>query len=513
MSAVTKSDTKPSLRIILTSSHLRAAIVAAFAGVFLALAFPRTALGWAAPIGAGALFWTWRDASWKRAAFLGWICGWVFFTITFWWWSTTIATAVGTLAYVAVIVSAAIEALAIALAGVLTVLARARTAAWLVPLAAAAAFALTEWMRSIGVFGVPFGQLGTTQVDTPLGVLGAYIGTSGVTFATFALGAYIADAIARRTLRAFAPFAGVTIVVVAGAWFAWPARHTPPPRTAVAAVQGNIAQSLKWQPGALEHAIGTYSLMTVEAMRQHPRLIVWPETVIALDRRGLNDDPTLIARFTQLAAQADATLVVGSIDMHAGQVYNALFLFTPSGISGVYDKHQLVPFAEHFPAQRFLWWLPYIGSLNGGFAVGTGPGVFATTAGLRIGPLICWESAFGDMSYNEVSGGAQLLVISTDDAWFGTSSGPYQHAQIAQMRAIESGEYVVRAAATGISGIIAPDGRWQSRAGLEEQRVIEGNVGPGTGSLFAHIGPTRIWFGLLALYLLMLVFPRSTREA
>jgi apolipoprotein N-acyltransferase len=112
-----------------------------------------------------------------------------------------------------------------------------------------------------------------------------------------------------------------------------------------------------------------------------------------------------------------------------------------------------------------------------------------------------------------VRDGAQLLVISTDDAWFGTSSGPYQHAQIAQMRAIESGEYVVRAAATGISGIIAPDGAWQARAGLDERRVIQGRVGPPAGSVFAHVGPTRVWFAVLAIYLLIFAVPVRKREA
>jgi apolipoprotein N-acyltransferase len=480
--------------------------------VFLALAFPRAGLSWAAPLGAGALFWTWQRASWKRAAWCGWFCGLVFFTITFWWWSTTIATAVGTLAYVAVIVSAGIEALALAIAGMLTVLARARTAPWLLPLAGAAAYALTEWARSIGVLGVPFGQLGTTAVGTPLQALGAYVGTSGLTFVIVALGAYAADALARRTLRALIAFAVCLIALSTAAWAAWPARSAPAPRIPVAAIQGNIAQTLKWQPGALQHAVNVYTAMTVRAAARHPRLIVWPETVIAIYRGGLNENPELIGRFTHLAAQADATLVVGSIDVHNDGFYNALYLFTPAGVSGVYDKHQLVPFAEHFPGQQFLWWLPYIGSLNGGFAAGTGTGVFPTTAGLRIGPLICWESAFGDLAHHEVREGAQVLVVSTDDAWFGTSSGPYQHAEIAQMRAIESGEYVIRAAATGISGIIAPDGRWQQRVGLDQQRVIEGDVGLPVGSAFARIGPTRVWFGLLALYVLMLLVPRRRHE-
>jgi apolipoprotein N-acyltransferase len=495
---------------MLSSERLRAALIAALSGLLFALAFPRAGLAWAAPLGAGALFWTWQHASWKRAFFLGWLCGLVFFTISFWWWSTTIVTVVGVLAYVAVVLGAAYQGLAIALAGALTALARARTSPALLPLAAAAAFAITEWLRSIGVFGAPFAQLGVTQVETPLRALGAYIGTGGITFAIFALGAYAAYAIRTRTWRAFAACAAVVAVATSAAWYAWPARHAPQPTIPVVAVQGNITQSLKWQPGSLEHAVDVYTAMTRTAIALHPRLIVWPETVIAT-RDGLNTDRALIAKFTALAAQADATILVGSIRVANGVDYNTLYAFTANGIASTYDKRQLVPFAEHFPGQQFLWWLPYVGSLNGNFGEGDSSGVFGTSAGLPVGALICWESAFGDIAYDELRNGAQVLVVATDDAWFGTSSGPYQHAQIAQMRAIESGAYVVRAAATGISGIIAPDGTWRARLPLEVQGNVSGYVGPAVGSFFAHIGPTRIWFALIALYAVLVLFPVSRK--
>ena len=492
---------------MLSSERLRAALIAALSGVLFALAFPRTGLAWAAPLGAGALFWAWRGASWKRAFFLGWICGLVFCTITFWWWSTTIASYVGVLAYIAVVLAAGYQGLAIALAGTMTALASKRVAPALLPLAAAAAFAITEWLRSIGVAGVPFGQLGVTQVETPLRALGAYVGTAGITFAVFALGAYAAYAAYTRSWRALVAFVLALTFATSAAWYAWPARHAPPPTVPVVAVQGSIAQSLKWQPGSLERAIGVYTAMTRAAIVLHPRLIVWPETVIAINGGGLNNDAGLVEKFTALAAQADATVVVGSIRVARGAYYNSLYVFTGAGIMSVYDKRQLVPFAEHFPAQQFLWWLPYVGSLNGNFAQGDSNGVFPTSAGLPIGALICWESAFGDIAYDEMRNGAQVLVVATDDAWFGTSSGPYQHAQIAQMRAIESGAYVVRAAATGISGIIAPDGTWRAQLPLEVRGNISGEVGPATRSYFARVGPTRIWFFLIALYAALVLFP------
>jgi apolipoprotein N-acyltransferase len=148
--------------------------------------------------------------------------------------------------------------------------------------------------------------------------------------------------------------------------------------------------------------------------------------------------------------------------------------------------------------------LPYVGALNGGLAAGTTDGVYTTTA-LPIAPLICWESAFSDLAFAQIRRGAQLLVVTTDDAWFGKTSGPYMHAQIAQLRAIESGAYVVRAAATGISGIIAPDGRWQVRAGLGRRTVVSGRVGPRVETVFSRIGPTTIGVLVFVLYVALLV--------
>src|SRR5579863_3713847 len=392
MSAAVRT-TKPSLRIMLSSEGFRRASLAVAGALLLVLAFPRSGLWWCAPMGAAALFLAYDGASWKRSFALGWFAGWIFFSISFWWWSTTIVTEVGALAYVAVIAASALEALALGAAAALGALAQARAPRRLAPLGVAFAFAILEWLRSIGPIGNPFAQLGFSQAEAPTRIFAAYIGANGVTLIVCIAGAYLADAIVRRTWRNAAVVAATIVAVWTAAWIAWPARTLPPPTVRVAAVQGNIAQSLKWVPGSLDKAVATYVTMTRQAIASKPALIVWPETVIAIPRNGLNVDPGLIGRFTSLARDANATIVAGSIDAHGNNLYNGLFFFTPIGISAVYDKHQLVPFAEHFPGQSFLFWLPYIGELNGGFAEGTGPGVYVTAAG-TVGPLICWESAF-----------------------------------------------------------------------------------------------------------------------
>ena len=439
---------------------------------------------------------------------LGWFAGIVFFALGYSWIGHTVGSYIGAFGPFLMLGPALVEAPFFALAAVLAVVAYRCIRPAAAPLAVAAAFTFCEWLRSVGILGAPFDQLGYTQADTPLRAIAAYGGSYGVTFAICIFAAYLADALRRKTWR---PFVAATLtlgLLTAVAWSAWPARRLPPPTVEVAAIQGNIAQSLKWN--ALDLAVSRYTLMTRLAAARKPKLIVWPETVITT---MLNLDDVLINRFATLAMHTHATIVAGSMRLQERQTYNSLYFFQPDGLVQIYDKRQLVPFAETFPGRTFLSWLPYVGALSGRLSTGTSDRAYASAASLRVAPLICWESAFSDLAYAQVRNGAQLLVISTDDAWFGTTSGPYMHAQIAQMRAIESGAYVVRAAATGISGIIAPDGTWRERSRMERQAIVAGKVGPRVPTVFSVIGPTMVALIIADLYLLLLLLARRRADA
>jgi apolipoprotein N-acyltransferase len=227
-------------------------------------------------------------------------------------------------------------------------------------------------------------------------------------------------------------------------------------------------------------------------------------------------DARLREQFPKLAQSLHTTLVVGSLDRHWGpeglKEYNALFTYGPKGeLIDIYDKRQLVPFAESLLAPAIFGWLPDA-SLIGRFGHGTDNTVIPVD-GMRFAPLICWESAFPDLIHAQIQNGAQFLVIPTDDAWFGKSSGTFQHAQIAQMRAIESGEWVVQSASTGISGIISPSGAWTEATELDKKAVVVGNVGFPPGSLFARIGPNPVIYGLAALYVLVIAIGVALRRA
>lgn len=507
------------------------------AALALALAFPKTQQAWLAPLGAAGLFWALERLSWKRAFFTAWFAGAIFFCINFSWFTYTVGSYVGSLAFAVVLIPALIEALAFAMTALFVKIAERFAPPILVPVAAACAFTLFEWLRSVDYTAVPFAQIGYSQTSTPLSLFAAYVGSFGVTFIVMLLGAYIAYAIAHRKV---APLA-ITVAAVAIGWYfaysAWPARHAPPPTVRIAAVQGNIAQVIKWNKDQLPRNVERYVSLTKRLAPLHPQLVVWPETVITTDlnlmpsifdwrlmtppeseywRGVLDTNARLRAQFADLAKSMQTTLVVGSLDRHFSdgvlKEYNALYTYGSNGhLIDVYDKRQLVPFVENLPLPAIFSHIPDA-SLIGRFSQGTQDAVLPAD-GLRFAPLICWESAFPDLIHAQIQNGAQFLVIPTDDAWFGKSSGTFQHAQIAQMRAIETGEWVMQAASTGISGIISPSGAWTEATQLDKEAVVVGNVGLPTLTLFARIGPNPVMFGIAALYAFVLLLGVARRRA
>ena len=480
-------------------------VVATVGALAMALAFPKTNATALAPIGAVGLFWAWFVASPKRAFLIGWLAGTAYFGVSFRWFGETAGALIAPFGFVLALGPAIVEAaIGFGLAGVLASLAarglrsESRAARALAPAGAAAGFAFLEWLRSegMGELGVPFASLGFTQVASPVAPLASFAGTYGVTFALCAVAAYAAAAILARRVRGLAWAAGVAVACSALAWLAWPARAAAAPTVRVAALQGNIAQGIKFSAAAFPEAVARYESLTLRAAASRPSIIVWPETVIPT---ALNQRPELQARFRALARRTGATLAVGTLDIEPGADYNVLWFFSPGGGPDVvYRKRQLVPFAEHLPFAQLLAWIPWTSEVSH-FVEGTDPGLVGV-GGLRYGPIVCWESAFGGLVRGDVRAGATALIVSTDDAWFGTTAGPYQHSEIARMRAIETGRWIVRAASTGISGIIAPDGRYAAASALDTQAVVEGALGTPVDTAYDAIGPGVVAALLAALY-------------
>lgn len=473
----------------------------------MAFAFPKMNAAVLAPLGAVALFWAWFGVSPMRAFWLGWIAGTAFFAITYWWFAESAGALIAPFGFLLALGPAIGDAFfGFALVGALVAFAaqalarRDRVSRALVPLAAAAAFTVGEWLRSegLGEIAVPFGSLGYTQVTSPLAPVAAFAGSYGITFLICALAACAAYAIRMRAVRGSGVDAGAgafgVVLLVALAWAFWPARTIEPPAVRVAAIQGDVAQTDKFAPGGADEAIERYSELTLRAAASHPSLILWPETVIPT---AMNQRADVQGRLAALARRAHSELVVGTLSVSPAGEFNVLYFFrADGGLDAIYRKRQLVPFAEHIPWAPLFRWIPWTQKISD-FGEGTASGVIAVD-GLRYAPIVCWESAFTDLVGDSVRDGARAILIATDDAWFGTTAGPYQHAQIAQMRALETGRWVLRAASTGISGIVAPNGRYTSASTLDERAVVTGEIGPGVNTLYDSLGGNAI-AGLAAL--------------
>ncbi len=162
--------------------------------------------------------------------------------------------------------------------------------------------------------------------------------------------------------------------------------------------------------------------------------------------------------------------------------------------------------AEYLPGPAWLRSLPYANQI-GGFKPGRN--IQETYAGAT--PLICWESVFGDIAHDRLKDDPSLFLIATDDAWFGTTEGPYEHAQGATLRAVETGRWVLRAAATGISGIVAPDGTWTQRTALGGAATVVGDVGAPAPGPYARLGPAPV--GIAMAFIVVVPFLARRRRA
>jgi apolipoprotein N-acyltransferase len=260
--------------------------------------------------------------------------------------------------------------------------------------------------------------------------------------------------------------------------------------------------------------------LTRRAPRAGARLIVWPESAVAW---RYDSDPFVAATLTGLAREAGAFLVVGNDDRtaHPGEperLYVGAKLFDPKGrLTLRYHKVRLVPFGEYVPLQPLL-------TLGGRVAARLvqqvsdfTPGDAALVGeadGRRVGVSICYEAIFPDYVRLFANDGADLLVNITNDAWYGTTSAPYQHFAMATFRAVENGVYLVRAANTGISGVVDPLGRIVERTPLFETALLVRDVPRAViRTFYTRFGDVFAWACLAASALLTAAALRPKRAA
>ena len=344
-----------------------------------------------------------------------------------------------------------------------------------------------EWLRSFFPIGFPWNLLGYTAYrNLELIQFAEITGVYGVSALIVFFNAVIFVVLFGRHSRrvqtwALGTLTALMLTVLVFGSIRMNALESQPPagRIRVAMVQGDIPQTIKWNPAFLDSSFSVYFDQTRQAAREHVDLVIWPEAAAAfffqptaLYPPRFAGDALYRARLLQLAADTGDPILFGApalgvaADGELG-TYNRAYLVSGAGkVVDYYDKIQLVPFGEYVPMR------PLLGSLVNRIVHGFGDMIAGTSQtlfsvkGARLGVLICYESIFPDLTRRAVKRGADVLVNITNDAWYGESSAPYQLLAMTAMRAVETKVPIVRVANTGISAVIEPDGRITARTPL-----------------------------------------------
>ncbi len=463
-----------------------AVAMAVTAGLALLLAFPP--YGWwpLAPVGVALLAAATHRRRLRAGAGLGFLTGLALFAPLLSW--TNLHTG-----YLPWVLLSLLQAGYLALLGLAT--------AWVSPLAdryPAVWPALTgvlwvgqEALRDRTPFGgFPWGRLAFGQDGSPLLGLAAVGGAPLVTFAVATAGGLLLTGVwwtlrVRRAagVRWWTPAAGcaAALVLLVGGGLLVPVSTTATGDTVtVAIVQGNVPRlgldfNAQRQAVLNNHVDATIALAgeVAAGTRARPDLVVWPENSSDID--PLRNQSANI-RISEAADAIGVPILVGAVltGPEQGQVRNAGLLWRPGSgpdLEQLYIKRHPVPFAEYVPLRRIARMVSdQVDRVRADFVAGTAPGVVRTPAAV-LGDVICFEVAYDGLVRDTVVGGAQLLVVQTNNATFDVAEARQQLAMV-RLRAVEHGRPALMASTVGVSGFVSPDGRVSDATGFNTQAVV-----------------------------------------
>ena len=495
-------------------THKKNMLLAALSGILLTGAFPKIGVDWLIWFALLPLLYALKEARVRSAFGMGFVTGLIHF-LTLLYWLVPVMRTYGYLpAYLSLVVLclfAAVLALFVAifsaaLAGFGKAPARCLI---IIPIG----WVALEYLRSFIFSGFPWELLGYSQFNRLLliqisDIFGVY-GLSALialTNGTLFISLLYFTKRRWRDTQISSQLALGSILVLVAAFVSTllyghlrletiDQRMAASPKARIAVVQGNIDQAIKWNPAFQIDTVKKYNRLSASIIEQHPDLIVWPES--ATPFYFLHDiKPSELV--LEGMHQTTKDYLIGSPSFVRAddvvQYYNSAYLISPQAKTmGKYDKTHLVPYGEYVPFKK---WLPFLGKIVaqvGDFEAGT-IGNTLPWKDQQIGVQICYEIIFPGLSRAMAANNATLLINITNDAWFGKTSGPYQHFSMTVFRAVENRRSLARAANTGISGFIDPAGRILAATALLEEAAAtrsmpllkEKTVYTRTGDLFAR---------------------------
>lgn len=370
-----------------------------------------------------------------------------------------------------------------------------------------------EFIRSLtSQVGFPWGSVGYSFARVPAMLqIAAIAGIPGVSFSILCYNVLAYQALTQRRWKKMllygAPFfillvlqTGIGTLVMKGAEYER--------SVSVSCIQANILPEVK-RAHEVEERIAVLEELTLRAASRSTDLIVWSETSVPCYYR---EDSDCIDRIKDIVASSATPAIVGAPEyvpvpgVRGRERYNAAFLISPSGETiGRYRKIYLVPFGEHLPFDNTFPALRRIDLGQGDYAPGNSYAVLST-GDFSLSVLICFEAIFPRLVRRMARNGAELLVNITEDSWYGRTSGPFQHAEMAIVRAVENRISVARCANSGISMLIDPHGRVKTSSPLYTRGIVEGALPLRRGSsLYTRWGDWFAWSVVFVAFLLFLL--------
>ncbi|GAA6167379.1 apolipoprotein N-acyltransferase [Sessilibacter corallicola] len=367
-----------------------------------------------------------------------------------------------------------------------------------------------EWLRSWFLTGFPWLYLGYGHLSSPLA---GYAPVGGVLLITTAsilsVGFFIQSV--RLVGKKQKLSAGLLAATVAGIWLTgsvlstitWTQKQDT--EINVGIVQANIPQEVKWLQGFRQTTLDRFTSMTNELW--HNDLIIWPEAAIPMLYQSARP---YLDEMSDAAKEHNSAIVTGVLyeNFESRKIHNSIIGI--GNAEGIYHKTRLVPFGEYVPLEQWLRGTLAFFDLPTSIIAAGEPGQSGLKVGdLIVSPSVCYEVVYPTL----VAGLAQnshLLLTISNDAWFGDSIGPLQHMQMAQMRALETQRYLVRATNNGISAVVDPTGKMTEQTAQFTQETLSGTIVPMTGAT-----PFMTWKNtpVIALFLGLIFCAFLTRRA
>ena len=466
----------------------RQIVLACLTGILYPLCFPNfdlAALAWVVLL---PLHLSLDRLAPRRAFWIGWLAGLIAFIGTMFW----VVTAMHLYGKLPLVLSYAVMLLLTGYLG-LYVAVYAMAVAWLRKTAVVFAFLGTpflwvalEWLRTHLLSGLPWALLGYSQYHwLPLIQLADHAGVYGVSFLVVLVNAALAEIVLwvlhRSSLQPAGTFPwvspatailGMAVTLLYGQWYLGHSEREDAGHRSIriGLVQANIDQAQKWDVAYRRETLDRYGRLTEQATDGND-LVIWPEAATPF---LFEQETEYRAEVMTLAQRHGVPLLFGSPALRYypnGRPYllNSAYLLSTDGqILGRYDKRHLVPFGEYIPLRTVLFFLNKLVEGIGDFEPGTVPTILGVPrrprddpGGLpaKFGVVICYEVIFPNLVREFAEHGAEFMVTITNDAWYGVSTAPYQHFGMVVFRAVENRIAFARAANTGISGFIDPQGR------------------------------------------------------